>query len=571
VHAPSSAIALAVQAAHEELTRRLAAMTPQDRARAEAAIKALEEQSARIRARLLADPIPTTNIADFRAWQRRQAEVIPLAERAPEVLKITELEPYDGTFVGKVINRDNTVTQYLDITYWRQRVVVVQADIPHLFAYFDRARRRNNCIIRGAPTNLDRQPTLRQLAGIYGREDRGDHGFDDIPTKLLSFDFDGVLIKWLDNPERAVRALVASLGDSWVETSFVWFLSSTCGFEYEETGRIIIVNGKRKKEKRWTGRIIDGMLRVRITFITERALSSAEATALTHIVKATCPAVDKSTCHTVQANYITRPYWTAHPGADPLDGILTIGWVKGKRDRLEVPEHLEQNIRWARAQGHGASIPNHPDAETAVRAIGSDGSLREHMKAAVVCLLRANPAPDVVSWLDHAKTIADKLALMLEEYREEIEKTLASHPRKRQWIEIEDYLNGMDDWALWCLNRPDFLRRRKKTIKLGKAAQFRKFNTGISRTGITARVARMFTHAYATVIATNIRQDAEDATAERARKWRKHLKSLDLKSQVCPRCNKTTAGGMYSVLIDRKRNAWMHMECFNAGLEEFTE
>jgi hypothetical protein len=250
--------------------------------------------------------------------------------------------------------------------------------------------------------------------------------------------------------------------------------------------------------------------------------------------------------------------------------VPTIGWVKGKRDRLEVPEHLENNIRWTRAQGHGASIPNHSDAETAVRAIGSDGSLREHMKAAVVCLLRANPAPDVVSWLDHARTIADKLALMLEEHREEIEKTLSSHPRKRQWIEIEDYLNGMDDWALWCLNRPDFLRRRKKTIKLGKGA-LKKFNTGINRAEITARIARVFTHVYATVIATNTRQDAADEAAERERKWRKHLKSLDLRPFICPRCDKTAATTACAVLIDRKRNAWMHTECFNAGLEEFTE
>ena len=36
-------------------------------------------------------------------------------------------------------------------------------------------------------------------------------------------------------------------------------------------------------------RSVDGEMRVRIVFITERALNEAEASALTNIAKATCP------------------------------------------------------------------------------------------------------------------------------------------------------------------------------------------------------------------------------------------------------------------------------------------
>ena len=39
-------------------------------------------------------------------------KVIALAERAQEIIEITELEPSDGTFIGKHINRDGSITQY---------------------------------------------------------------------------------------------------------------------------------------------------------------------------------------------------------------------------------------------------------------------------------------------------------------------------------------------------------------------------------------------------------------------------------------------------------------------------
>ena len=113
----------------------------------------------------------------------------------------------------------------------------VPATIPHLFAYLREARKRNICLIRGAPANLERQPTRRQKAGIYGAEDRGDHGFVDEPTRLFPLDVDGVQINWRADPEQAIRTIVGKLGEPWASTSFVWFFSATHGLEIEDKCR----------------------------------------------------------------------------------------------------------------------------------------------------------------------------------------------------------------------------------------------------------------------------------------------------------------------------------------------
>ena len=46
-------------------------------------------------------------------------------------------------------------------------------------------------------------------------KDRGDHGFLDEPSKLFFLDVDGVKINWKADPERAIRTLVAQLGEPW--------------------------------------------------------------------------------------------------------------------------------------------------------------------------------------------------------------------------------------------------------------------------------------------------------------------------------------------------------------------
>src|SRR6516164_7145008 len=100
-------------------------------------------------------------------------KIIHLAERAQEVLEITELEPGSARFfAGKYINPDGTMTTYsvaggrsgMHVKYWRQRVARAPATVPHLFAFMREARRRNIILIRGASVNPDKQPTRRRKA-----------------------------------------------------------------------------------------------------------------------------------------------------------------------------------------------------------------------------------------------------------------------------------------------------------------------------------------------------------------------------------------------------------------------
>ena len=275
----------------------------------------------------------------------------------------------------------------------------VPATIPHLFEYLHEARTRNICLIRGAPANPDRQPTRRLKVGVAGGNDRRDHGFVDEPTRLFFLDVDGMQIDWRADPERAIRTIVEQLGEPWASTSFAWFFSAKHGLDIAE----------RDECKYWTGKIIDGKLYARIAFITERALNEAEASALTTIAKACVPRLDASIVRLVQPNYIRRPHWTLHPDRDVLGDTPTIGWIRGTHDYLAVPEELAHTARWSKAQGHSGDIADHPDAESAVRAIGSDGRVRQHLKSAVAHLLRANPIPEVTSFADYALNIAARL------------------------------------------------------------------------------------------------------------------------------------------------------------------
>jgi hypothetical protein len=408
----------------------------------------------------------------------KMGEIIPLAERAQEVIAITELEPNNGLlFIGKCINPDGSITDYpRNITWWRQRVARVPATIPHLFAYLREARKQNICLIRDAPAKAERQPTRRWIAGVAGR---GDHGFVDEPSRLLPVDIDAVRINWHpDDPERAIRTVVAQLGEPWASTSFAWFFSATHGLEFDA-------------HKRWTGNIDYGRMRVRIIFIAERPLGADEAKALTVIAKATIPEIDGSIVDRVHINYIQRPHWVGHPGRDVLGDIKTIGWIKGTHDTLAVPDDLTHTARWAKAQGHSSAIADHPDAETAVRAIGSDGAVREHLLAAVVHLLRANPVPEMVSFQDHAIAITDKLRAMVAQHRDEITANCVRCGRNKHTV--DGLLQHADpDFALWCLNHPGMLCA--KTINLGKEERTEK--AAMERWRIFARVAHAIEDAY---------------------------------------------------------------------------
>jgi hypothetical protein len=207
-------------------------------------------------------------------------------------------------------------------------------------------------------------------------------------------------------------------------------------------------------------------VRVRLAFVTDRALNWNEAVALTRVLKAASGLpLDEAISRRVQPNYIQRAHWDEHPGRDVLGDCPTIGWVRGACETVTVPDGLAHKARWAKAQGHGSAIADHPDAASAVRGVGSNGEVRSHLKAAVMHLLRANPPPDHVSLLDHAVTITGKLQHMVALAEPEIQANLAGCGR--QWGDVQQYLpDNMMDWAFWLLERPNAFRR--KTHRAGE-------------------------------------------------------------------------------------------------------
>jgi hypothetical protein len=402
----------------------------------------------------------------MRAIVDREASSTQLKSAKLAKIAITELEPADGAFVGKVIKSDGSILPYQKHTWWRQRVAFVPATPRALYQYFCEARSRNICVIRGAPANPSRQPTRRWKAHVMHRgRNRGDHGFIDEPTSLFFLDVDGAMEHWTKNPQRAVSDIVARLGEPWRNTSYVWFFTASHGLLLDE-------------HKRWHGELNDKRVRVRLAFITARPLSEVEARALTHILRRTCIAeLDPSISNCVQPNYITRPRWELHPERDVLGNIRNIGWVQGAEEYLAIPDDLTNQARWARAQGHDVDIAQHPDAVTAVRGIASDGSIRPHLKSAVQHLLQVNPPSEVVSFADHAITIVSELQRMVERHQGAIDINLRRHGRS--WGDVHEYLpDNMIGWAQWLMEHPP--SRGRKRIRLVKGAPQVKVNGSLA-------------------------------------------------------------------------------------------
>jgi hypothetical protein len=365
------------------------------------------------------------------------AIILPFCSPHPP-LNIAELEPVGGQFVGKTVMLDGTIKQYSSGARFRQRVASIPATIPSLFRYLrDDARKRNIFLIRGAPANLERRRTKRQIAHIvHDGVDRGDHGFIDTPTALFFLDFDGVQMAWQADPEGAVKDIVARLGMPYSATDFVWFFSAKHGLKLD-------------RNKAWRGKLSDSEVRVRIVFITVRPLDQAEAIALTKTLKARLPdlKIDEAVSRLVQVNYITRPRWQKHPDRDVLGDLPTIGWVRAGAKLLAVPDEIVQPQStgpWSPGDG---TVASHPDAETAADAVGSDGSIRSHLNCAVGHLLQNNPSANEAS-------VVAELRDMVDQRRGKIEPALKRHNRK--WIEVQNYLDDTGRFATWWIarNRP---------------------------------------------------------------------------------------------------------------------
>jgi hypothetical protein len=318
----------------------------------------------------------------------KPADVIELAH---DYLVLTEVAPSDGRFVGKQILSDGRILDYPSVAFWDWTTARIPATPIALFDYLCKLQQRNACLIRGIP-----KPGLPQQ-GVR----RNGENFLDEPSRVLFFDVDGAPADWRPDPEAAVTSIVQRLGEPWASSSFVWYFSAKHGLVTE---KIVLkdADGNPVKDKKgkviiheyWRGEIGEGMVRVRLVFILDRALTWRNAATLTKTLDAKSGVrLDSAISRTVQPNYTTRMKWHAQPGRDVLgDDIKRIGWVKGARDVVDIPAVTLQEMRWAHAEGHGADIASHPDALSAVRAIGSDGAVRSHMMAAIWHLVKIEPA-----------------------------------------------------------------------------------------------------------------------------------------------------------------------------------
>lgn len=384
--------------------------------------------------------------------------VVYLADRSPVgFVEIMEVEPLPaGKFAGKVIDRDGNISSNPKATLWKHQTFRLPATIHHVYLLVrETLRSRNVCWILGAHADPENWPITRKWKAFINN--RGSHGVIDKPNRLYTKDIDGAIISWFGSPERAVKAVVEMLGEPFSKASYVWILTSSHGLE--------TIGGKG--QKRWTGKIIDGELRVRLIFILDRALNESERLALNDIAQSRVKfKIDPAPCRIVQPNYLLRPKWEGHPGQDPLGDIPVLGMVKGEQEYLIVPPNLKYKAKIAKAQGTQSSIPSHPSAEAAVRSIGAGGDVRAHMRRAVHFLVDANPIPPSVDVADYSRNIAYKLLSMVEEHKDAICENLARFPgHDWNYVLTEYFPKNMTDYAVWALNVKVSNRR---TIKLSK-------------------------------------------------------------------------------------------------------
>ena len=345
-------------------------------------------------------------------------------------------------------------------------------------------------IIRGKPANIERAETRRQIAWIKNADgsDRGDHGFEEQLSRAFFLDIDRAVVNWRGDADGAIRWIKSQLGEPFASASCAWIFTGTHGLETEtvDTGRVDADN-KPITYKRWTGNIVDGVVRARLAFVTDRPLSGAEVAALTQLAQAASAEVQVDPCITnlVQPNYIRRMLWEEHPNRDPLRDIPTAGVVEGAHEFLTVPEGLAVKARWQAAQGHGGSVASHPSAIAAVLAVGTDQHIRHHLTSAIGHLAHHNPLPKGVEIASHAVTLATELHELVRANEAEITANLAAHNRRFEEV-LANFPKGMTDFAVWKIPRGG--QPNRKTIEL--AYEARDDETLIERQVIVDRVRR---------------------------------------------------------------------------------
>ena len=347
--------------------------------------------------------------------------------------QLTSLRPAGRGRVHKLIRSDGRVEAADNVRKFFHTVENV--DTPErLLAVIARIAGDNAAVIRGAAAS-PRQPLIRQLANV---RDRGDEGFIDEPRAWLALDIDKLelppLTDWRSDLAGVLEHVVGLLPEAFHDAQIVYQLTASHGLEFDGL-------------KRWTGSYSD-TVRLRLWVLLDRPIDAKTAEAWTAAMSGQL-GLDGAICRTVQLTYTARPRTEA--GTDPLApfiarGLAVVGLRDGLDDRVVVPEDIEAEARWSRAEGRSAGCASHASAEAAILAIGRPTApggrpeIRSHMLAAVGHVARAE-------WNARRSPTAEAVAAAVRRevlaHREVIEPILTAHGR--QWAEVANYIG--DDLA----------------------------------------------------------------------------------------------------------------------------
>lgn len=378
---------------------------------------------------------------------------------------ITILTPKGSGLARKHIFADGTIRQADNIAKFFHASEDISTP-EKLLRVIERVAGQNAAIIRGEPA-CDRQPLHRQKAHVISRgKDRGDEGFIEVPRAWLSLDIDGMtlppLTDWREGMGPVVEHAVGLLPEAFQDAKIVWQVTSSHGLEFDAA-------------KRWTGRYVGETARLRLWVLLDRPISSDLAEAWT-LGMAGPLKLDASVSRTVQMNYVARP--TTDAGTDPLhpfiaQGIPVAGLRDGLDDYVSVPDGIEVEAKWARAEGRAFQCASHPSAAAAIAAVGmprqgdARGEIRSHLTSAIHHTVSAEQK---AQRHPSADTVAEAVRSQVLEQRETINVNLAAHGRS--WGEVLAYLDGyhLEAYAQWLIDKGPSTRGgdgggKRKTVR----------------------------------------------------------------------------------------------------------
>jgi hypothetical protein len=380
------------------------------------------------------------------------------AERAP-LVRIVQLTPAYYGVPCKVIREDGRIEDYPKISKWTWKQIVVRAP----FDIFDLVRFNagNSILIRGTPQDTTQSITRRKKAA-----DSYPTGFTDTPAAWLALDIDGAPlpsgVNWLTDADAAVRCVIACLGEAFRDVTVVWQFTGTHGLKKDASGK-------------WTGELTSNTIRGRLYYLLDRDITCVQAVNWARILKGSLPQLDEAILRQVQPNYILPPHFEG--GTDPIP--QRVGIIRGSKDRVHVPDNLDQQARWAHAEGIGrVEVAEHPDLHAAVGAIGTPlpgrqgGTIYPHLLAAAEHLLRQNPraqATPVPVYVEEMTCALERI-VRSERHMAQIAANLLRHNRKKS--DVLDCFQPTTDryigrWIDWLVEHPNALHLRKR-VRRGK-------------------------------------------------------------------------------------------------------